>query len=44
MEEARRFLRYVMPGLVYGVLTALWLFILLPEWTQSQMRYLMTSA
>jgi MFS family permease len=40
MEEARRFLRYVMPGLVYGVLTALWLFILLPEWTQSQMRYL----
>jgi len=33
MEEARRFLRYVMPGLVYGVQTLLWLFILFPDWT-----------
>lgn len=33
MDEARRFLRYVMPGLVYGVETTLWLFIVFPEWT-----------
>ena len=38
MDEARRFLRYVTPGLVYGVLTFLWLFIVFPEWTNSQIR------
>ena len=34
MDEARRFLRYVMPGLVYSTETLLWLFIVFPEWTQ----------
>jgi hypothetical protein len=34
MDEARRFLRYVMPGLVYGIETLFWLFIVFPEWTQ----------
>lgn len=34
MDEARRFLRYVMPGLVYGVETLLLLFIVFPKWTQ----------
>lgn len=32
-DEARRFLRYVMPGLVYGVETLLFLFIVMPEFT-----------
>jgi len=35
MDEARRFLRYVLPGLVYGIETLLWLYILFPEWTYS---------
>lgn len=35
MDEARRFLRYVMPGLVYGVETLLLLGIANPQWTQS---------
>lgn len=35
MEDARRFLRYVMPGLVFGTETLLWLFVVLPEWTQT---------
>jgi hypothetical protein len=30
-DEGRRFLRYVMPGLVYGVETLLFLYIVLPE-------------
>lgn len=34
-EEGRRFLRYVMPGLVYGVETLLFFFIVLPESTLS---------
>lgn len=34
MDEERRFLRYVMPGLVYGIETLLWLFIVFQEWTQ----------
>lgn len=34
MDEARRFLRYVMPGLVYGVETLLLLWIANPQWTQ----------
>jgi hypothetical protein len=35
MDEARRFLRYVLPGLVYGIETLLWLYIVLPDWTYS---------
>ena len=35
MDEARRFLRYVLPGLVYGIETLLWLYIVFPEWTRS---------
>ena len=34
-DEGRRFLRYVIPGLVYGVETLLFLFIVLPETTVS---------
>lgn len=34
MDEARRFLRYVMPGVVYGVETALLLWITCPTWLQ----------
>jgi hypothetical protein len=32
VDESRRFLRYVVPGAVYGVLTTLWLSIVLPDW------------
>jgi hypothetical protein len=35
MDEARRFLRYVLPGLVYGIETLLWLYIVFPQWTHS---------
>lgn len=35
MDEARRFLRYVMPGIVYGVETVLLLLITCPTWIQS---------
>lgn len=31
MDEARKFLRYIMPGLVFGTLTLLWLFIVDPN-------------
>lgn len=41
MDEARRFLRYVMPGFVYGIETPLWLLIIFPTWTQSIMANLM---
>jgi hypothetical protein len=37
MEEARRFLRYVIPGFVYGVETALLLLIIFPDWMYSQL-------
>jgi hypothetical protein len=37
MDDARRFLRYVLPGLVFGIETLLWLFIVFPGWTQSQL-------
>ncbi len=33
MEEARRFLRHVMPGFVYGIETFAGLFLVFPEWT-----------
>ncbi|MFZ5522839.1 MAG: hypothetical protein ACOY9D_01980 [Pseudomonadota bacterium] len=36
MDDARRFLRYVMPGLVFGVETLLLLYIVFPVWTQYQ--------
>lgn len=32
-DEGRRFLRYVMPGLVYGVETLLFLYIVMPKFT-----------
>lgn len=34
MDDARRFLRYVMPGIVYGVETIFLLWITCPTWTQ----------
>lgn len=33
MNEARRFLRYVMPGLVFITETMLLLWIIIPDWT-----------
>ena len=33
MSDPQRFLRYVIPGLVYGVLTIVLVGIVLPEWT-----------
>lgn len=35
MDETRRFLRYVIPGVVYTVLTAVLLWIICPGWIQS---------
>lgn len=34
MDETRRFLRYVMPGVLYGVETLLLLWIIDPQWVQ----------
>src|SRR6185436_9309287 len=36
----RRFLRFVMPGLVFGTLTIIWVFIVLPQWTIAQIHAL----
>lgn len=33
MDEARRFLRYVIPGVAFIVQTLLILWILIPDWT-----------
>ena len=33
MDETKRFLRYVVPGILFGSETALFLWILLPNWT-----------
>jgi hypothetical protein len=38
MDEARRFLRYVMPGFVFGVETVLCLLIVYQEWMWSEIR------
>lgn len=35
MNEARRFLRYIMPGVLFGLLTLFLVCIVLPEWTSS---------
>jgi hypothetical protein len=35
MDEARRFLRYIMPGFIYGVETTCFLFIIFPSWMSS---------
>ncbi len=35
MNEARRFLRYITPGVLFGFLTLFLLWIALPEWTSS---------
>jgi hypothetical protein len=40
MEEARRFLRYIVPGLVYGTQTLVLLFILVPWWTWARVQEL----
>ena len=37
MDEARRFLRYVTPGLVFAVQALLLLFIINPAWTTTQL-------
>ncbi|TAK67463.1 MAG: hypothetical protein EPO19_11060 [Betaproteobacteria bacterium] len=37
MEETRRFLRYLLPGLVYGTQTVLSLSLVLPTWTLGQL-------
>jgi hypothetical protein len=38
VTEAQRFLRYVIPGLTFGVEALMLLLILLPDWTVSQLR------
>lgn len=35
MNEAQRFLRYIMPGVLFGFLTLFLVWIVLPEWTSS---------
>ena len=37
MDEARRFLRYVTPGLIFAVQALLLLFIINPAWTTTQL-------
>jgi len=37
MTEAQRFLRYVTPGLTFGVIVLILLLILIPHWTVSQL-------
>ena len=37
MDEARRFLRYVLPGLVFGTETLVGLLLALPDWTLGRM-------
>jgi hypothetical protein len=32
VDEARRFLRYIIPGAIFAFLTALWLYIVLLDW------------
>lgn len=32
MDDTRRILRFALPGLVFGIETLLWLFILIPSW------------
>lgn len=36
MNEAQRYLRYVMPGVLFGVQTLILLWIVLPEWTSEK--------
>jgi hypothetical protein len=44
MDEARRFLRYLTPGVVFVVETVLFLWILFPSWTVSQLWELKTDS
>lgn len=44
MDEARRFLRYVTPGLVFLVETLLLLWVLLPDWPEEQLRQIKKDA
>ena len=38
MHEGRKFLRYVVPGLVFAILTVVLLLILDSQWTLGQLR------
>jgi hypothetical protein len=38
MDEARRFLRYVVPGIVFLVESFLLIWVLLPDWAEEQIR------
>jgi hypothetical protein len=40
MDEAKRFLRFIMPGALFGMLTLCMLALLLPQWTLQNMRAL----
>lgn len=40
MDEPRRFLRYIIPGLVFGVENIVFLLILFPSWTVDQLKSL----
>ena len=42
MEETKRFLRYVTPGLVLAVETTLLLYILFPDWTKENLNSMQT--
>lgn len=37
MDETRRLLRYVVPGVLFGAETAFFLWILLPKWTEARL-------
>jgi len=43
MDEARRFLRYVIPSLSFAVQTILLLFVLIPPWVQKQIAVLISN-
>jgi hypothetical protein len=44
MDEARRFLRYVTPGLIYAILVGLLLWIILPDYTEAKIAALANNA
>lgn len=43
MDESRRFLRHVMPGLVFAVEVIVWLFVVFPCWTRTEILQLGTT-
>lgn len=40
MDDSRRFLRYVIPGVLFGLLTALWIWIAMPGWASTSLKSL----